>query len=68
MDSPTRKKIQVTFSQVDIGNTFQLVNTVMGAAMPDGLQLVKTSLTKARRCDNGETVEPRLNSLVEVFQ
>ncbi len=34
MDSPARKRLQRPFSEVEIGQKFQMVNSVMKAAIP----------------------------------
>ena len=50
MNSPARKRLQIPFSQVAIGKKFQLVNSVMQAAIP-GSQIFKK--IDAIRGDNG---------------
>jgi hypothetical protein len=50
MDSPARKRLQIPFSEVAVGKKFQMVNSVMKAAIPGSTVFTKTD---ERRADNG---------------
>lgn len=43
MDSPARKRLQIPFSEVKIGQKFQMVNAAMKAAIPGSVVFTKTS-------------------------
>lgn len=55
MDSPARKRLQITFKEVAIGKKFQMANAAMGAAIPGSQVFTKTDELKA---DDKYTIRP----------
>lgn len=70
MKSDARRRLHKKLSDVEVGQSFQLVNTVMGAAMPKAIVFTKalTSVhgTNAIRKDTNKYVTLREDSLVEI--
>ncbi len=61
----SRCMLQKKFKDIPIGQCFQLVNSVMGAAMTTGPKFRKTSTTEAERIGEGLVIiDP--DSLVEL--
>jgi hypothetical protein len=57
MDSPARRRLQKPFSEFKIGQKFQMVNSVMKAAIPGSSIFEKISETEAR-CNDIHTIRP----------
>ncbi len=64
--SEARQRLHIRFMDLPIGSRFQLINSIMGAAIFTGKTMTKTSETEAQRED--EIVLPRPDSMVEVVQ
>ncbi len=57
MDSPARKRLQKPFEEFDVGQKFQMVNSVMKAAIP-GSQIFKKVDEHSAEC-NGTSYQIR---------
>lgn len=70
MDSPARARLRRKFADVPVGTPFQLVNSVMGAAVPGTPVYVKTGLVdgNARDRATGELVTIRDQQEVELLE
>ena len=71
VDSPARKKLHVKFSELPVDSKFQLVNSVMNAAVPGTPTFVKIpevplSGYNARYLISGKLVRIRSNAIVEI--
>lgn len=66
MRSDGRSVLHKNLRDIQNGQVFQLVNSVMGAAFPRSLKLEKVDTDKARRLDTNEIVTLRLDSVIEL--
>lgn len=70
MRSDARSALHKRFWELPEQTHFQLVNTVVGAALPNSFVLIKivpVTGYNAIRLDNGDPVRLKLDSLVEVM-
>jgi hypothetical protein len=69
MKSEARAILHSKFCDLQVGYRFQMVNTVMGAAMAQGIRFEKIETDandyNAIRLDTNEKVRIRLDSLIE---
>jgi hypothetical protein len=68
MKSDARYSLHKKFEDLPVGQHFQIVNSLMGAALPNSHVFKKVTLENwnAVRLDNGEAVTVRAGTLVEV--
>lgn len=66
MKSDARSRLHYQFKNINIGIRFQMVNTIMGAAVPNSLMFRKVDDSSALRLDNNTTVRMKPDTLVEL--